>query len=137
MLKEEFMNQTASIKELRNFGLLVGGVFGLIGLWPALLRGEPFRLWALVIGGTLLLFGSLLPRALSPVHQGWMWIGHVLGWINTRILLGIVFYGLVTPIGIVFRLMGKDTMRQAFSENSQTYRVNRRSRPRSHMKYQF
>ena len=50
-----------------------------------------------------------------------MWIGHILGWINTRILLGIVFYALVTPIGIVFRLMGKDTMRQAFAETSTTY----------------
>jgi Saxitoxin biosynthesis operon protein SxtJ len=131
------MDHKPSTNELRSFGLLVGGIFSVIGLWPMLLHGEPFRLWAVIIGGLLMVFGGLFPRVLVPVHQGWMWIGHVLGWINTRILLGVVFYGLITPIGIVFRLMGKDTMRQAFSNTSPTYRVNRQPRPRSHMKYQF
>ena len=134
---QEIVDHTPSTKELRSFGLLVGAVFSVIGLWPVLLYGARPRYWAVVVGGLLIVFGGLLPRVLAPVHRGWMWIGHVLGWINTRILLGIVFYGLITPIGIVFRLMGKDTMRQAFSEVSPTYRVNRQPRPRSHMKYQF
>jgi hypothetical protein len=137
MLREEIVDQTSSSKELRSFGLLVGGIFSIIGLWPMLLHGEPLRKWAVAIGALLIACGGFLPRALAPVHRGWMWIGRVLGWINTRILLGIVFYGLVAPIGIVFRLMGKDTMRQAFSEVSSTYRVTRQPRPRSHMKYQF
>ena len=131
------MNHAASVKELRSFGLLVGGVFTVIGLWPMVFRGEELRLWAAGLGGGLIVAGALVPAVLAPVHKGWMWIGHVLGWINTRILLGIVFYGLVTPIGIVFRLMGKDTMRQAFSEGSQSYRVVRQPRHRSHMKFQF
>jgi hypothetical protein len=126
----------ATTKELRNFGLLVGGVFTIIGLWPMVLRGDEFRLWALIGGGTLMVTGALVPAILAPVHKVWMWVGHVLGWINTRILLGIVFYGLVTPIGIALRLMGKDTMRQTFSEDG-TYRLNRQPRPRSHMKNQF
>jgi hypothetical protein len=131
------VSHKSNTKELRSFGLLVGAVFIVIGVWPMLFRGESPRLWAIIVGGLLMLLGGLVPDFLAPIHRGWMWIGHVLGWINTRILLGIVFYGLVTPIGIVFRLMGKDTMRQAFSETSQTYRVNRQPRPRSHMKYQF
>lgn len=131
------MEQPTTTKDLRSFGLLVGGIFCVIGLWPLVFRGEPMRLWGIGIGGVLVLLGGILPRALAPVHKGWMWIGHVLGWINTRILLGIVFYGLVTPIGLIFRMMGKDTMRQAFSESSSTYRVLRTPRPRSHMKYQF
>src|SRR5262245_60271799 len=131
------MHHSASLKELRNFGLFVGGVFSVLGLWPMLLHGEPPRVWAIVIGGSLIGLGILFPRALAHVHQGWMWIGHILGWINTRILLSLVFYGLITPIAIVIRIMGKDTMRQAFSEASSTYRVNRQPRPRSHMKYQF
>ena len=131
------MAQTATRKELRQFGLLVGAVFTVIGLWPLVFRGEPLRLWAVGIGGLLIAFGGILPQVLRPVHKGWMWIGHILGWINTRILLGIVFYALVTPIGLVRRLMGKDTMRQAFAETSTTYRVVRSPRPHSHMKYQF
>src|SRR5215510_12520048 len=112
------MNSSASVKELRNFGLLVGGLFSVIGLWPILFHGEPLRVWVIVVGGLLTVLGVLLPRVLAPVHQGWMSIGHILGWINTRILLSLVFYGLITPIGMVMRMMGKDTMRQAFSEGS-------------------
>lgn len=131
------MDHAATRRELRQFGLLVGAVFAVIGLWPLVFRGEPLRLWATGVGGLLIICGGVLPSILAPIHKGWMWVGHILGWINTRILLGIVFYALVTPIGFMFRLMGKDTMRQAFSESSTTYRVVRSPRPRSHMKYQF
>lgn len=131
------MDQAATRKELRQFGLLVGAVFTVMGLWPLVFRGEPVRLWAIGVGGLLIACGGILPQLLAPIHKGWMWVGHILGWINTRILLGIVFYALVTPIGLVFRLMGKDTMRQAFAESSTTYRVVRSPRPHSHMKYQF
>ena len=131
------MEQAATRKELRQFGFLVGAVFTVIGLWPLVFRGEPLRLWAVGLGGLLIVCGGVLPSVLAPVHKGWMWVGHILGWINTRILLSIVFYALVTPIGLVFRFMGKDTMRQAFAETSTTYRVVRSPRPHSHMKYQF
>lgn len=131
------MDQAATRNELRQFGLLVGAVFVVIGLWPIVFREEPLRLWAIGLGGLLITCGGTFPSVLAPVHKGWMWGGHILGWINTRILLGIVFYGLVTPIGIVFRLMGKDTMRQGFAESSTTYRVARSPRPHSHMKFQF
>ena len=131
------MDQGSEKKQLRDFGLLVGGIFAVIGLWPTLFRGEPLRLWALGLGAVLMALGAVAPSVLAPIYKGWMWIGHVLGWINTRILLGIVFYGLVTPTGIIFRLMGKDTMRQAFAESSPSYRVIRKPRPRGHMKFQF
>ena len=131
------MDQAATRKELRQFGLMVGAVFTVIGLWPLVFRGEPLRLWAIGTGGLLIACGGILPQLLAPIHKGWMWVGHILGWINTRILLGIVFYALITPIGLVFRLMGKDTMRQAFAESSTTYRVVRSPRPHSHMKNQF
>jgi Saxitoxin biosynthesis operon protein SxtJ len=131
------MDRTATRKELRQFGLLVGAVFTVIGLWPLVFRGEPLRLWAIGVGVLLIACGGVLPSLLAPVHRGWMWVGHILGWINTRILLGIVFYALVTPIGLVLRLMGKDTMRQTVAESSTTYRVVRSPRPPSHMKYQF
>jgi hypothetical protein len=131
------VDHKANTKELRNFGLLVGGVFSVIGVWPMVFRGEPFRLWAVIVGSGLILFGVLVPTWLAPIHRGWMWVGHVLGWINTRIILGVIFYGLITPIGVLFRLLGKDTMRQTFSDASPTYRVNREPRPRSHMKFQF
>jgi hypothetical protein len=133
----EIIEQTATRKELRQFGLLVGAVFTVIGLWPLVFRGEPLRLWAIGIGFLLIVCGGIVPSILRPIHKAWMWVGHILGWINTRILLGIVFYALVTPIAIVHRFMGKNTMRQGFAESSTTYRVTRSPRPVSHMKYQF
>lgn len=131
------MDQAVTRKELRQFGLLVGAVFTVIGLWPLVFRGEPLRLWAIGLGGLFLTCGGAFPSVLAPIHKGWMWVGHILGWINTRILLSIVFYTLVTPIGLVFRLMGKGTMKQGFAESIATYRVVRSPRPHSHMKYQF
>ncbi len=124
-------------KDLRNFGFLVGGILTVIGLWPLVFRGEPVRAWAIGIGGLLIVLGAAWPLVLTRVYHGWMWVGLALGWINTRILLGIVFYGLITPIGFVLRLMGKDAMRRAFSESSETYRVMRSPRSHSHMKHQF
>ena len=131
------MKHSTNAKELRSFGLLTGGVFALIGVWPIIFRGESLRIWAAVVGVVLMVCGGLSSTFLAPFYKGWMRLGHVLGWINTRILLAVVFFGLVTPIGLLYRLMGKDTMRRAFSESSSTYRVNRQPRSLMHMKNQF
>lgn len=124
-------------KELRQFGLLVGGVFAVIGLWPLLFRGEPPRLWAMMLGGPLIVLGTVLPQSLKQVHRGWMKVGHVLGSINTKIILGIVYYGLITPMGFVMQVMGKDPLHRAVAKDATTYRVVRGPRPRHHMRNQF
>lgn len=131
------MSQQPTTKDLRQFGLIVGGVFSVIGLWPVLFRNEDPRLWALVLGGTLIVLGLVMPQSLKQIHYGWMKIGHVLGTINTRIILGIIYYGLVTPMGMVMRLLGKDPMRRLFVQDATTYRVVRAARPRHHMRHQF
>ena len=131
------MKPAVQKKELRDFGLIVGAVFVVIGIWPMIFRGEALRLWAIGLGGTLITAGVLFPALLRLPHQGWMWIGHVLGWINTRIILGIVFFGLVTPMGLVMRLFGKDAMHRALVQDVPTYRVVRAARTRLHMQNQF
>jgi hypothetical protein len=131
------MTEQLNMKELRNFGLIVGGVFLIIGMWPLVWRGEGMRLWALGLGGVLVTLGLLLPAALAPVFKVWMKVGHVLGWINTRIILGILFYGLITPMGMVMRLFGWDAMRRVLERDAHTYRVVRQPRPKSHMTRQF
>ncbi|MEW6297931.1 MAG: SxtJ family membrane protein, partial [Thermodesulfobacteriota bacterium] len=99
------MQNRIQSQQLRRFGLLVGGIFALIGLWPVVLRSEEPRAWALVLGGLLILPALVWPRGLGPVYRGWMTIGHALGWVNTRLLLGLVFYGLITPMGLVRRFL--------------------------------
>jgi hypothetical protein len=66
-----------------------------------------------------------------------MVLGHAMSWINTRILLGIVFYGIITPMGMVRRRFSGDTIHHRFEGSATTYRVTRKGRPASHMKRQF
>ena len=132
------MKSKSDIKQLRSFGLMVGGIFAAIGLWPAVFRGDDPRLWALVLASLLVIPALVLPMSLGPIYRGWMVVGYVLGWINTRAILGVIFYGLFTPIGIVRRfLLAKDSMHRRFEPEADTYRVLRQPRPSSHMKRQF
>ena len=124
-------------KQLRLFGLIVGGIFAFIGLWPMLFRGEDPHLWSLVIGVLLAILAIILPRSLSRIYQIWIIIGNALGWVNTRVILALGFYGIFTPMGLALRLLGKDPMRRKFDPTTNTYRVLRSSRPGSHMHKQF
>jgi hypothetical protein len=124
-------------KQLRSFGLLVGSIFALIGLWPMLIyRADP-RWWSIVMAAVLLGVGAVYPQWLFRVYKVWMALGHVLGWVNTRIILGLIFYGLVTPIGFIRRLLGKDPMGKEFSPDVETYRIPCAPRPASHLKRQY
>ncbi len=131
------MSQQPTTKDLRQFGLLVGGVFAVIGLWPVMFRSEAPRLWAMILGSLLIVLGVVAPQGLRQIHGGWMKVGHILGAINTRIILGIIYYLLITPMGLVMRLMGKDPMHRALMKSADTYRIVRASRPREHMRNQF
>jgi len=124
-------------RECRNFGLLVGGIFLLIGLWPAIFKGGEPRIWAMAPGSVLLALGALAPQSLKPIHLIWMKIGELLSWFNSRILLGVVFYGFVTPMGVIIRLFGKSPMGISRSDYLDTYRLMRRPRSKEHMKHQF
>jgi Saxitoxin biosynthesis operon protein SxtJ len=131
------MKQRDETKQLRHFGLIVGGIFALIGVWPIVWRGGAPRLWALVLAMLLVVPALLLPRSLSYVYRVWMAAGEWLGWINARIILSLVFYGLVTPMGIAMRRFGRDPMQRRFDPGATTYRVPKSSRPVTHMIRQF
>lgn len=110
------------VKDLRSFGLLVGGIFLLIGLFP-LLRKLPVRPWVLWPGGALTVTGLLWPAILYWPYRFWMMIGHVLGWINSRIILGLVFTLVFTPTGLFQKLRGKDPLRRKRHPEKPSYKV--------------
>jgi hypothetical protein len=124
-------------KRLRSFGLIVGGIFALLGVWPGVWRGQPLRLWSVLLGGMLLSLALAWPRSLTHVYRLWMTVGEILGWINTRLILGAIFYLLFTPLGWYMRLRGKDPMRRTLAPEAESYRVVRQPRPSSHMRHQF
>jgi hypothetical protein len=131
------MASTADVRQLRHFGLLVGGVFGVIGLWPLVWRAQDPRWWAVALAVALIGPGLVAPGLLAPAYRAWMKLAEVLAWVNTRIVLGLVFYGVVTPIGLVMRLLGHDPMRRAYDRTGASYRVVCRPRPATHMTRQF
>jgi hypothetical protein len=131
------INQQPTMRDLRQFGLLVGGVFAVIGLWPVVFRSESPRLWAMILGSLLVVLGALAPQSLKQIHKGWMKVGHILGSINTKIILGIIYYLLITPMGLVMRLLGKDPMHRVLTQDTDTYRIVRSPRSRHHMRNQF
>lgn len=124
-------------KTLQQFGLVVGGIFTAIGLWPLLARAEAPRLWSLALGITLVISALVVPRSLTLVHRAWMAAAEGLGWINTRILLSVIFYGLMTPMALVMRRLGHDPMQRRFDPGATTYRVPKLPRPAVHMTRQF
>jgi hypothetical protein len=131
------MKKPTESRDLRSFGLLVGGVFAVIALWPVIIRGETIRLWALVIAGSLGVPAVVYPKSLRLVHQVWIMAGHALGWINTRLILGFIYYFLFTPMGLVMRMMGKDPMCRRIHAGVESYRVIKQQRSASHLLRQF
>jgi len=131
------MQNEITIKQLRSFGLTVGGIFAMIGLWPLVIRSADPRWWALLIGACLTVPAVVYPGCLFWVYRGWMMLGHVLGWVNTRIILSAVFYLVVTPIGIIRRWLGKDSMGKQLRPDLDSYRIVRKPRPASHLTKQY
>jgi len=97
----------------RSFGLLVGGVFVLLGVWW-ILRGRfgTVAPWVAGLGAVLMVLGVLAPRALYWPNRGWMTLAEGLSFVSTRIVLALVFFLAVTPIGIIKRLRGWDPLRR-------------------------
>ena len=120
------MKEKISKKQLREFGLLIGfGIPILIGYLIPLIFGHQFRTWTLWIGVPGLLIGLIAPRLLYYPYKVWMALGHVLGWINSHIILGLVFILVLQPIAFIMRLTGYDPLRSK-RKGEKTYRENRK-----------
>ena len=120
------MKETISNKQLREFGLLIGfGVPLLIGWLIPSLTGHGFREWTLWIGFIGLIIGLTSPRLLYYPYKFWMKLGVTLGWVNSRIILGLVFIIVLLPISFVMRLIGYDPLRTKLKE-AKTYREKRK-----------
>jgi hypothetical protein len=117
-----FLN--AGSRDFRKFGLTVGGVFCLLGFW-FFLRHKPFYPFVLVLGVTLITLGAILPRALKWVYVGWMTFATLLGAVVSSIILTLLFYLVVTPVGLLARAMGKDFLSQKLDQRAESYWILR------------
>ena len=130
----ENINTNPDKQELRKFGLIFAGMFILIfALLLPWIWDKSSPMWAWIVAAVFAGTGLLLPMALTPVYHLWMKIGHVLGWINTRIILGIMFYCLFLPVGILMRLLGKDPLARSLEKTRNSYRVIHPTRKKDHV----
>lgn len=128
----------ATTSELRKFGIIMGIFimlfFGLLIPW---IWDFSSPSWVWIASGTFIGLGLIVPITLKPVFIVWMKFAHVIGWINTRLLLSIVFYLIVMPIGLIMRLFGTDPMHRKFDEKVTSYRVKSKQPSVDHLEKPF
>ncbi len=110
--------------KVRNFGLMFAGV-GVVLTALFVWRGNPAWSWPLAGGFLFLLLGLFGYPILRPVYIAWMKFAFVLAWINTRIILGLFFFLVLTPIGLAMRFAGKDLLDKRMDRSAKSYWVKR------------
>ena len=125
------MKNYISQKTLKEFGFLMAFIFPLlIGWFLPFIQGDPFRYWTLCISIPSLIFAILRPELLIFPYRIWMKIGHLLGWLNSRIILSLVFLVVLQPIALIMRAFGHDPLRiknlsqKSYREIKTNHKVN-------------
>jgi hypothetical protein len=109
----------------RVFGLVFAVVFALIGVFPWIFSDGAVRVWALAVGAAFLAIALAVPRILHPLNRLWMRFGLLLHRIVNPVVLGIMFFVVVTPIALLMRWRGKDPLRLRFDAAAKTYWIAR------------
>ncbi len=118
----------------RNFGLLFFVIFLIIAFYP-ILKDENIRYWSLIISLIFLVLGALNSSLLTPMNKAWIKFGFFLGKLVTPIVMGLIFFLIVTPTSLILKIMGKDVLRLK-KNKSETYWLNKENY-KSTMKDQF
>ena len=108
----------------RAFGLVFAAVFAIVGLWPLLGDGG-LRLWSLAVSFAFFAVALARPATLAPLNRQWMRLGLLLHRVVNPIVMGILFFLVVTPTGLAMRLLGKDILRLRFDEKAESYWIER------------
>jgi hypothetical protein len=123
------------ISSNRSFGLVFFVVFLLIAIYP-LTNNEEIRIWSIIVSFIFLFLGLLKSKFLSPLNILWFKFGVFLGKIVSPLIMGIIFFLVVTPIGLLMRLFGKDILHLKLNKKKSTYWIEK-SGVKSMMKNQF
>tara|TARA_A100001011_G_C14039341_1_gene727094 strand:- start:373 stop:753 length:381 start_codon:yes stop_codon:yes gene_type:complete len=122
------------ISSNRSFGIVFAIVFLLIAFWPILNEGQ-IRIWSIIISIIFLILGLLNSKLLKPLNILWFKFGIFLGKIISPLIMGIIFFFVVTPIAVLMRLLKKDLLNLKFT-NKTSYWIEKND-PKSKMKNQF
>ena len=130
-----FYKSKIKISSNRNFGLVFFFVFLIVGLWP-LLNEESPRFWSIVIAVIFLILGLLNSKLLTSLNKLWFKFGLFLGSIVSPIVMGLVFFLVITPTGFIMKIMNKDLLNNKYDNKKKSYWINR-SKTKNTMKQQF
>ena len=119
----------------KSFGIVFAVVFLLISLYP-LVDNKDVHLWSLIISLIFFLLAYVAPKVLSIPNKLWFRLGMALGALVAPVVMALVYFSTVVPIGLIMRLMGKDLLRQKLDENTKSYWIER-NEPMGSMKDQF
>ena len=122
------------ISSNRSFGIVFFIVFLLVSIYP-LINDEEIRIWSLIISIIFLILGLLNSQILTPLNQIWFKLGIFLGKIVSPIVMGIIFFLVVTPTGLIMRILKKDLLNLKYSDDK-SYWIKKKG-PKSKMKDQF
>ena len=128
------MNSDIKLGSNRGFGIVFFTVFLIISLYP-LINNDDIRLWSLFIAIVFLILGLINSRVLTPLNRLWFKFGLFLGKIVSPLIMGIIFFFVVTPTGFIMRILKKDLLNLKFN-NSKSYWISKDG-PKSKMKNQF
>jgi len=122
-------------RDLRKFGLMVGGVFVAIGVLFLLRHKSNYPIF-LGLGSTLIVFGAIRPRALKYIYVAWMALAFTLGFVMSNVILTVFFFLVVTPIGLLSRLFGKDFLARKLDKPGASYWIPREHETRTAENYE-
>ena len=117
-------SEKIKISSNRSFGLLFFVVFLIVSLWPLTYEGS-IRIWSVIISAVFLILGLINSKLLTPLNLLWFKFGMILGAIISPIVMGIVFFLVVTPTGFILRIMGKDLLNKKYDKEKETYWIKR------------
>ncbi len=119
----------------KSFGIVFFVFFLILSLYP-LLNKEKLNLLFLIFSITFLILGLLNSKILTPLNKVWFKFGIILGKIISPIIMGIIFFLVVTPIGLIMKILGKDLLKLKYNKKDNTYWIEKNG-PKSKMKNQF
>ncbi len=121
---EDYRRPEVKSSSNRSFGIVFAVVFAIIALWP-LTDGGAARVWAAAIAGAFLVIALARPSLLAPLNRVWTVFGLMLHRITNPLIMGLVFYGAVTPTGLIMRALGKDPLRRRLDPGAESYWIDR------------
>ena len=128
-------NSKIKINSNRSFGIVFFFVFLIISLWP-LTNENPLRAWSIFVAIIFLILGLMNSKLLTPLNILWFKFGKLLGFIIAPIVMGIVFFVVITPTGLIMKIIGKDLLNNKYNNKIKSYWINR-GKLKSTMKQQF